>query len=137
MSDLCQPLMKPAIENRRHQRQDLPLPLRLTAGDAEGRLLFKGETCNIGAGGLHFRTPNWGDFQVGTSVYVVIDMPSDMFHLLPFGGMRASGEVVRIEASRDVPVGATPRMKGVAVKLTSRLCFDPELNLPRFDHSIR
>ena len=131
--------MKPAKEKRRYQRQKVLLPLRLTEQDPKGRVLYQGNTTNVGAGGVYFQTLNWQDLKVGTSVHVVIDVPPEMFQLLPFGGMRGSGEVIRMDPveslAAEKPDQAKPsaRPRGIAVRMTSRLRFDPELHLPRFE----
>ena len=124
-------------ERRKYQRQQVALPLRVAEEDTPGKTLYQGSTVNVGAGGVYFRTPNWQDLRPGMAVHVTIDVPPDMFQLLPFGGLRGSGKVIRIE---DMPakedrtdggVSAAPR--GVAIRMTSRLRFDSELHLPNFE----
>ena len=108
------------------------LPLRVMENEPTGRLVFQGDTVNVGAGGVYFKTLNWHELRVGMPVHVTIDIPPEMFQLLPFGGLRGTGEIVRIEP----PVRTSPTeraTRGVAVRMTSRLCFDPDLHLPRFD----
>ena len=134
ISNLCQQTMAPAKERRRHQRQQVLLPLRVMEKDPEGRLLFQGNTVNVGAGGVYFHTTNWREMPVGTSVHVVIDISPETFQLLPFGGLRGAGKVIRIDPTRsDKEVDPDPDHCGVAVRMTSRLRFDPELHLPRFE----
>ncbi len=112
------------------------LPLRVMDGEPTGRLVFQGDTVNVGAGGVYFKTLNWHELRVGMPVHVTIDIPPEMFQLLPFGGFRGSGEIVRIEP----PIRTTPAeraTRGVAVRMTSRLKFDSDLHLPRFDSGNR
>ena len=109
------------------------LPLRVTEKEPTGRLIFQGDTINVGAGGVYFRTLNWHDLSVGTPVHVLIDIPPEMFQLLPFGGLRGSGEIVRIETPARPPSPGVREACGVAIRMTTRLKFDPELHLPRFD----
>jgi hypothetical protein len=108
------------------------LPLRVMEKEPAGRLVFQGDTVNVGAGGIYFRTLNWHDLQVGAPVHLVIDIPPEMFQLMPFGGLRGTGEIVRIESPETSDL-ANPRSAGVAVRMTTRLKFDPELHLPRFE----
>ena len=134
--------MEPARERRRHQRQQVLLPLRVTEEEAGGKLLFQGNTVNVGAGGVYFNTLNWQDLRVGMPVHVTIDVPPEMFQLLPFGGLRGAGKVIRIdpqaesngEPTTDEP---SPEHCGIAVRMMSRLRFDPDLHLPRFDRDRR
>ena len=128
--------MKPARERRRHQRQDVLLPLRVTDKDATGKLIHQGHTINVGAGGVYFRTLGERPFRVGERVHVIIDVPPEMFQLLPFGGMTGSGEVVRVEIaspSKGDYADGRPTECGVALRMISRLRFDPDLHLPRFN----
>jgi hypothetical protein len=71
---------------------------------------------------------------VGMPVHIVIDISPETFQLLPFGGLRGMGKIVRIEKPEG---GRKPNGgehdAGVAVSMTSRLRFDPELHLPRFE----
>lgn len=118
------------------------LPLRVMEKEPTGRLVFQGDTVNVGAGGVYFRTLNWHELQVGMPVHVTIDIPPEMFQLLPFGGLRGFGEIVRIEGPAGAEAVGTPvplerHPRGVAVRMTSRLKFDPELHLPRFDAPTR
>ena len=88
------------------------LPLRVMEKEPTGRLVFQGDTVNVGAGGVYFRTLNWHDLRVGMPVHVTIDIPPEMFQLLPFGGLRGYGEILRIEsaeAGSDVPHERHPR----------------------------
>jgi hypothetical protein len=119
-------------DRRRFSRQYVMLPLRVMEKEPTGRLLFQGDTVNVGAGGLYFKTLNWQDLQVGAPVHVVIDIPPEMFQLLPFGGLRGSGEILRIEGPTPLSASGRPTC-GVAVRMTTRLKFDPELHLPQFD----
>jgi hypothetical protein len=111
----------------------------VTHEDPAGRLLYQGNTVNVGAGGVYFRTLSWQDIQLGMAVHVTIDIPPGLLQLLPFGGLRGFGEVIRIDhpASPKVEGSApgvpSPAPRGVAVRMTSRLRFDPELHLPRFE----
>jgi len=131
--------MTPAKERRRHQRQEVLLPLRVTEKDATGKLLFQGNTVNVGAGGVYFRTLNSQDLHPGMPVHVIIDISPETFQLLPFGGLRGSGKVLRIESPTQKPArrikdgDAQEVPCGVAVRMTTRLKFDPELHLPRFE----
>jgi hypothetical protein len=131
--------MEPVRERRKHQRQDVLLPLRVTEGGVTGKLLYQGNTVNVSAGGVYFKTLNWQELRVGTRVHVVIDVPPELFRRLPFGGMTGTAEVVRVERGSRSPDslngdGASlPGQGGVAIRMTSRLRFDPELHLPRFD----
>ena len=129
--------MIPAKERRRHQRQEVLLPLRVTEEDAKGRLLFQGSTVNVGAGGVYFRTLNWQEVQLGMPVHVVIDISPETFQLLPFGGLRGIGKVIRIDVptakEASDPLTDPVEHAGVAVHMITRLKFDPELHLPRFE----
>jgi hypothetical protein len=115
------------------------MPLRVTHEDPAGRLLYQGDTINVGAGGVYFRTLNWQDIRPGMAVHVTIDIPPGLLQLLPFGGLRGFGEVIRIDGPRpgttdsSVPDDASSLPHGVAIRMTSRLRFDPELHLPRFE----
>ena len=134
--------MEPAKERRRYQRQQVLLPLRVTEEEAGGKLLFQGNTVNVGAGGVYFKTLNWQDLRVGMSVHVIIDIPPEMFQLLPFGGLRGAGKVIRVErpaTSTDAERDEEPSSEhgGVAVRMMSRLRFDPDLHLPRFERDRR
>ena len=108
------------------------LPLRVMEKEPTGRLLFQGDTVNVGAGGVYFRTLNWHEMRVGMPVHVVIDIPPELFQLLPFGGLRGSGEIVRVESSAHPPDADARESCGVALRMTTRLKFDPDLHLPRF-----
>ena len=130
--------MDPARDRRRYQRQQVLLPLRVTEKEPTGRILFQGDTVNVGAGGVYFRTLNWHEMQVGMPVHVIIDIPPEMFQLLPFGGLRGFGEIVRIERplaedGKGKPDGRAHHPCGVALRMTTRLRFDPDLHLPRFE----
>ncbi|HUW57863.1 MAG TPA: PilZ domain-containing protein [Planctomycetota bacterium] len=134
--------MEPAKERRKHQRQTVLLPLRVTEEEAGGKLLFQGNTVTVGAGGVYFRTLNWQDLPVGMPVHVTIDIPPEMFQLLPFGGLRGVGKVIRVERPTAPDGGAgsdetSSEHGGVAVRMMSRLRFDPDLHLPRFDRDRR
>lgn len=115
------------------------LPLRVTDKDAAGDLVYQGNTVNVGAGGMYFRTLNWQDVRLGMHVHVIMDIPPEMFQLLPFGGLRGFGEVIRMDVSpgtargKSAQGGGTPMDCGIAVRMTSRLRFDPDLHLPRFE----
>jgi len=115
------------------------MPLRVTHEDPTGRLLYQGDTANVGAGGVYFRTLNWQEIRVGSVVHVTIDIPPGLLQLLPFGGLQGFGEVIRIDppaapkAEGSVPGAPSPEPYGVAIRMTSRLRFDPELHLPRFE----
>jgi hypothetical protein len=100
--------------------------------DATGKLIYQGHTVNVGAGGVYFRTLAERRFHVGERVHVLIDVPPEMFQLLPFGGMTGAGEVVRVEEEHDARDDDAAG-RGVALKMTSRLRFDPDLHLPMFD----
>jgi hypothetical protein len=110
----------------------------VTDKDETGEVLYRGSTVNVGAGGVYFKTLNWQDLPLGKCVHVVIDIPPEMFQLLPFGGLLGSGEIVRIDAGfPGEPAGTqtdpSSEHCGVAVRMTTRLRFDPELHLPRFE----
>lgn len=111
------------------------LPLRVMEKEPTGRLVFQGDTINVGAGGVYFRTLNWHDLKVGTPVHVIIDIPPEMFQLLPFGGLRGTGEILRVESPETSDMGQ--KSAGVAVRMTTRLKFDAELHLPRFQGASR
>ena len=131
--------MQPAKERRKHQRQQVLLPLRVTEEDARGKLLFQGNTVNVGAGGVYFKTLNWQGIPLGTTVHLIIDVPPEMFQLLPFGGLRGAGKVVRMDTWPSPDIRSTveaslpPEDRGVAIRMISRLRFDPDLHLPRFE----
>jgi len=117
------------------------LPLRVTEKDATGRLLFQGNTVNVGAGGVYFRTLNPQDLAPGMPVHVIIDISPETFQLLPFGGLRGAGTVLRVETpprrKRKRTNGgdaAVSESAGVAVRMTTQLKFDPDLHLPRFEY---
>lgn len=123
-------------EKRRHLRQEVLLPLRVANGDLTGRVLYEGVTINVAAGGVYFRTYGWRDFEVGAQVEVVIDVPAEMDGLLPFGGMKGRGAVVRVEESgrfarlsRDRQ-DDRPSERGVALKFDSKLRFESDLGIP-------
>ena len=126
--------MKRPEERRRHQRRQVLLPLCVTEKDAGGRLLFRGDTVNIGAGGIYFHTLNPDDVAVSMPVYVKIEVPSGAFKHLPFGGLSGSGEIVRIDdiGESNGASGSSTTRHGVAVRMTSKLRFDPDLHLPEF-----
>ena len=129
-------MMIPAKEKRRYQRQEVLLPLRVTEQDAKGKLLFQGNTVNVGAGGVYFQTLNWHEMRLGMRVHVIIDISPETFQLLPFGGLRGTGKVIRIEtppAKKRRGADAETENAGVAVHMTTRLKFDPDLHLPRFE----
>jgi len=115
------------------------MPLRVTYEDPAGRLLYEGNTLNVGAGGVYFRTVNWQDIRLGMAVHVTIDIPPGLLQLLPFGGLRGFGKVIRVDRPTSVSVAgladgaSSPLSHGVAIRMTSRLQFDPELHLPRFE----
>ena len=123
------------IEKRRHQRQEVLLPLRVANGDLTGKVLYEGVTINVGAGGVYFRTYRWRDFQAGSPVEVVIDVPAEMNGLLGFGGMMGRGVVVRVEESgRFARLSADrkddrPSERGVALRFESKLTFEAGLDL--------
>jgi hypothetical protein len=127
--------MQPSNERRKHLRQSIMLPLRVTEKEPTGRLLFEGGTVNVGAGGVYFRTAKQQGIRIGTPVHIVIDIPPEMFQFLPFGGLRGSGEIVRIdqpgvgESSDD----STSEAFGVAVHMTSRLHFDSEARISKYE----
>lgn len=123
-------------EKRKHQRQDVLLPLRVAQGDRTGKVLYEGVTINVGAGGVYFRTYGWRDLVVGTRVSVVIDVPPEMYQLLLFGGMAGYGQVVRIEESgkfarlspdRDE---GRPTERGVALRFESKLKYEVDMGMP-------
>ena len=130
--------MQPAKERRKYQRQQVLLPLRVTEEDARGRLLFQGNTVNVGAGGVYFRTLNWQDIRLGMTVHLIIDVPPEMFQLLPFGGLQGAGKIVRIDrppspdTENAMEASLSSGDRGVAIRMISRLRFDPDLHLPRF-----
>jgi hypothetical protein len=113
------------------------MPLRVTHEDPAGRLLYQGNTLNVGAGGVYFRTLSWQDLHLGMTVHVTIDIPPGLLQLLPFGGLRGFGEVIRIDRpaspSAEASGAPSPVPHGIAIRMTSRLRFDPELHLPRFE----
>lgn len=123
-------------EKRRHQRQDVLLPLRVANGKLTGKILYEGITINVGAGGVYFRTYGWREFEKGTPVDVVIDVPPEMFQLLPFGGMTGRGTVVRVEETgRFARLSSNsgedrPSERGVALQFDSKLRFDASLSMP-------
>jgi len=128
-------LMVSETEKRRHQRQEVLLPLRVADGDLTGKVLYEGVTINVGAGGVYFRTYRWKDFGVGSPVEVVIDVPAEMNDLLPFGGMTGRGTVVRVEESgRFVRLSPEreedrPSERGIALQFESKLRFETGLGL--------
>ena len=89
---------------------------------------------------VYFQTLHWQDLRVGTPVHVTIDVPPEMFQLLPFGGLRGFGEVVRVDradpaedadgargsSSSDDP----PPRCGIAVRMTTRLAGNATHFLP-------
>ena len=123
-------------EKRRHQRQGVLLPLRVSKSENTGNVLYEGVTINVGAGGVYFRTYGWREFEVGTTVHVVIDVPPEMNQLLSFGGMTGRGTVVRVEDSRRFAQLRTnrdddrPCERGVALKFASQLKFEPHVGMP-------
>ncbi len=123
-------------EKRRFPRQYVMLPLRVMDKEPTGRLLFQGDTVNVGAGGVYFQTLNWHELRVGMPVHIIIDIPPEMFQLLPFGGLRGTGEILRIEPAARAS-SSQRETRGVAIRMTTRLKFDPDLHLPRFDASTR
>ena len=125
--------MESGRDRRRFLRQYVMMPLRVMEKEPTGRLLFQGDTINVGAGGVYFRTLNWHELKVGQPVHIVIDIPPELFQLLPFGGLRGSGEILRIEPPAPHPASDGRVSSGVAVRMTTRLKFDPDLHLPRFD----
>ena len=122
-------------EKRRHQRQEVLLPLRVENGDLTGKVLYEGVTINVSAGGVYFRTWGWRNFEVGSRVEVVIDVPAEMNALLPFGGMTGRGMVVRVEESGRLArlnregEDDRPSERGVALQFDSKLRFEAGLGL--------
>ena len=123
-------------ERRKHQRQEVLLPLRVTSADATGGLLYQGITINVGAGGVYFRTYAWRGLREGMPVNVLISVPPEMTELLPFGGMTGQGTVVRVEESgRYARLANTdsrdrPTERGVALQFLSRLKFEADWRSP-------
>ncbi len=112
------------------------LPLRVADSKLTGKVLYEGITINVGAGGVYFRTYGWREFEIGTPVNVAIDVPPEMFQLLPFGGMTGQGTVVRVEEtgrfarlSRNSDEDR-PSERGVALQFDSKLRFDADLSMP-------
>jgi len=108
------------------------LPLRVTEKDAKGTLLFQGNTANVGAGGVYFQTLDSQNIYPGMPVHVVIDISPETFQLLPFGGLRGAGKILRIEEPGNGGDDSS-QAHGVAIRMTTRLKFDADLHLPRFD----
>ena len=127
------------VEKRRHLRQEVLLPLRVAHGGLTGKVLYEGVTINVAAGGVYFRTYGWRDFEVGGRVEVVIDVPTEMIGLLPFGGMTGRGTVIRVEESSGFSrlsrdgADCRPSERGVALRFDSKLRFEADLGmmLPR------
>ena len=123
-------------EKRKHQRQQVLLPLRVTAADATGNLLYQGITINVGSGGVYFRTYAWRSLCAGMPVDVVISVPPDMLQELPFGGMTGRASIVRVEESgRFARLGGAesverPTERGVALRFESKLRFEPDVRMP-------
>jgi hypothetical protein len=117
-------------EKRKHQRQHVLLPLRVADGELTGKVLYEGVTLNVAPGGVYFRTYGWRDLKVGSPVVVSIDVPPEMFQVLPSGGMTGRGTVIRVEKSgqfaRLAPEGDEdrPTERGVALRFDGKLAFE-------------